>query len=63
MSSIKRLVTGTVLVGALTSSLAMAQQANHAPVQDDDGDDDGASQITGQITVKGRPLGHPRQAR
>ncbi len=45
MSGIKRLITGTVLGGALTSSLAMAQQANnHLP--DNDGDEDDASQIT-----------------
>ncbi len=45
MNSINRLVAGTVLGGALTSSLAMAQQAQH-PVRDNDGDEDDAGQIT-----------------
>ena len=48
MRAIKRFVTGTVLGGALTSSLAMAQQVHH-PVQDNDGDEDDG----GQITVNG----------
>ena len=46
MSGIKRLITGTVLGGALTSSLAMAQQTKPGPVLDDDGDEDDARQIT-----------------
>lgn len=45
MREIKRLVTGTLLGGALTSSLAMAQQAGHRAT-DDDGDEDDAAQIT-----------------
>jgi catecholate siderophore receptor len=45
MTAIKNLVTGTLLGGALTSSLAMAQQAR-PPVQDNDGDEDDAGAIT-----------------
>ena len=48
MLKINRLITGVVLGGALTSSLAMAQQAGN-PVADNDGDEDDP----GQITVNG----------
>lgn len=48
MIRIKRLVTGTLLGGALTSSMAVAQQTAH-PFQDNDGDEGD----TGEITVNG----------